>query len=107
MILDVNPFTGEVVTFDYDHATDSVTIGHHQDCEPIIDDNKRLIIEADHSQQIKNDWIRYARIPNILAVKWKQELGIDIMTADMKTVMMLVNSRDFRDTKTTTIHHDR
>ena len=106
-ILDFNPLTGEYTTFRYNHADDSVTIGHHQDVEPILDDNKRLVIEADHSQQIKNDWIRYARVPNILIMQWKRELGIDFLTADTKTVMMLVNSRDFRDVKTTTIHHDR
>lgn len=108
MILDVNPFTGETVTFDYNHADDSVTIGHHQDCTPIIDDNKRQIIEADHTQQIKNDWIKYATIPYALIMKWKNELGVNFMNPEhFPMVMHLINSRDFRDVKTTTIFHDR
>ena len=110
MILDVNPFTGETVTFDYNAADDSITIGHHQDCAPIIDDNKRQIIEADHSQQIKNDWIKYATVPYVVIEKWKRELGVNFFSpdpAEFKKVMMLINSRDWRKVKTSAITHDR
>jgi hypothetical protein len=108
MILDLDPFTGTSVTMDYNAADDSITIGHHQDCTPIIDNNKRQVIEANHTQQIKNDWIKYATIPYAVIMQWKNELGVNFMNpAHFPMVMNLINSRDFRDVKTTSIHHDR
>lgn len=109
MILDYNPFTGETVTFEYNHANDSVTIGHHQDCSGIIDANKRARIEIDAKKQMANDWIHYASIPNILILKWKREHNVDFFNPDdWPKVMALINSRDYRDgVKATTITHDR
>lgn len=109
MILDVNPFTGEVVTFDYHHDTDSVTIGHHQDCTDIIDANKRARIEIDAKKQMANDWIHYASVPNILILKWKHEHNVDFFNPeDWPKVMALINSRDYAEgVKATTITHDR
>lgn len=109
MILDFNPFTGEMVTFDYNDATDEITIGHHQDCTPIIDANKRAQIETDAKAQMKNDWIHYASVPNVLIMKWKQEHGVDFFKReDWPRVMALINSREYRDgVKATTITHDR
>ena len=109
MILDFNPFTGETVTFDYHHSDDTFTIGHHQDCEPIMDANKRARIEIDAKQQMANDWVHYASVPNILIMKWKQEHGVDFFNPEhWPRVMALINSRDYREgVKSTTIHHDR
>lgn len=110
-ILDYNPFTGETVTMQYNHSDDSLTIGHHQDCTNIIEANKRSVFEANHSVQMKKDWIKYASVPNILILKWKKELGVDFFTTDpteWKKVMALINSRDYAlGCKATPINHDR
>lgn len=110
MILDIDPFTGITKSIGYDHATDTTIIKTEQDCTSLIADNRRQVIEANHSQQIRNDWIKYASVPYVVIDKWRNELGINFMTTDpeeWKVVMALINSRDWRDLKTTTIHHDR
>lgn len=110
MILDYDPFTGVTRTFEYDSVSDSVTIGTQQDCTNLLDDNNRQVIEADHTQQIKNDWIKYASVPYVVIEKWKRELGINFMTTnpdEWKVVMGLINSRDWRKVKTSAITHDR
>lgn len=110
MILDYDPFTGVTRTFQYDAASDSVTIGTQQDCTNLLDDNNRQVIEADHTQQIKNDWIKYASVPYVVIEKWKRELGINFMTTnpdEWRVVMGLINSRDWRKVKTSAITHDR
>ena len=110
MILDYDPFTGVTRKFEYDHVTDQVHMTMSQDCTDIIKDNERQVIEADHSQQIKNDWIRYARIPEVVIEQWRRDYGVDFYTTDpqhWKLVMAMINDREFRKVKTTTIHHDR
>lgn len=96
------------VTMDYNHATDSLTIKHEQDTTHIIDANKADIIEGNHSAQMKNDWIKYARVPDIVIMEWRTKYGVDFFNKDhWPRVMSLINSRDYRDCKTTTINHDR
>lgn len=111
MILDYDPLTGQKVTVDYHHDTDGITIKHEQDCSDLIDDNQRLVVEADHTQQIKNDWIRYARVPYVVIQKWKHEYNVDFFSpdpAEWKKVMALINSSEWsRGLKTTKLYHDR
>ena len=94
---------------DFDHANGTFAIGHHQDCDPVKDANKRNRIEADAKKQMANDWIHYASVPNVLIMKWRQKLGVDFFNEDhWPRVMQLINSRDYADgVKATTIHHDR
>lgn len=107
-LIDYNPLTGEQVTFSYDHANDQFQIGHIQDCTPIIEDNKRAIIENDHQKQVKKGRVHYARIPNVVIMKWKQELGVDVFNRNhKKKVMQLLEDPDWKYLKRTTITHDR
>ena len=108
-LLDVNPLTGEWITFDYNHAEDTFTIGHHQDTTPIIEENKKAILEIDHHKfQAKNEWAHYAKVPNIVILEWKQKYGVDFFNRDdWPRVMKLINSREYADLKRTTYKHDR
>jgi len=107
-ILDYNPLTGEYTTFQYNHADDTFTVGHHQDVQPIIDANKRQLIESDSRKQVKNGWLKYASIPNILIMKWKREHNVDFFNdEDWPKVMALINSREYCFLKTTELTHDR
>lgn len=108
-IVDVDPFSGETVTFRYDHKDDSFVIGHHQDCTPIIEDNKRAMLNVDkHKAQSKYEWAHYAKIPNIIILKWRLENGVDFFNRDhWKDVMKLLNSREYAYLKRTTYFHDR
>lgn len=105
-ILDYNPLSGITTEMQYDHSTDMVNITTHQDVSEIIEQNKREIIELDHS---KKDAMRhYARIPPVVIMHWKQKYGVDFFNRDhWPRVMKLINSAEYRDLKTTTMHHDR
>jgi hypothetical protein len=107
-LLDFDPLTGEVVTFDYNAETDSMTIGHHQDVTPILEANRIHRLERDSKKEIKAGWLRYAAIPNIVIMKWKREHGVDFFDPnDWPKVMGLINSREYRYLKTTELNHDR
>lgn len=107
-LLDYNPLTRMTVTMDYNHSTDELVIKHEQDTSHIIDDNKRMVIEGDHSAQMRNDWIKYARVPDIVIMEWRTKYGVDFFNREhWPRVMKLINSPDYRDVKTSAIHHDR
>lgn len=107
-ILDFDPLTGEVVTFDWNESDETFTIGHQQDCSPILDANQRHRLEGDSRKEIKNGWWRYASVPNIVVLKWKREHGVDFFEPnDWPKVMGLINSREYRYLKATELTHDR
>lgn len=107
MLLDYNPLTGETVTFEA-NADGSFTIGQHQDVSPVLELNKRQALENDAHAQVRKGWLKYASVPNVLIVKWKQELGIDFFDENhWPKVMALINSPEYRFLKTTELVHDR
>lgn len=108
-LLDYDPLTGMQRWMHYDAQSDALTIEHRQDISGLVEHNKRLVIESDHRQQMKDDWIRYASVPPILIMKWKTDHGVDFFNKDhWPAVMKLINHPDYRDAvKTTTWHHDR
>jgi hypothetical protein len=106
-LLDIDPLSGIASTFRYDYGRDEVIYGQFQQTEPIIETNKRRVIEDDHAYQRKNDWIHYARIPNIVILEWKTKFGVDFFKPGQeKEWGRLVNSPDYRDVKCTPINHD-
>ena len=107
-ILDHDPLSGMTVTMDYNHSTDELIIKHEQDTTHIIEANKRSLIESDHRAQMRNDWIRYARVPDIVIMEWKTKFGVDFFNNEhWPRVMKLINSPEYRDLKASTIYHDR
>jgi hypothetical protein len=106
-ILDVNPLTGEVVTFEYHNDTDGFTIGHHQDVTPILEENKRVALDTDkHKRQAKEEWAKYATIPNVVILEWKNKYGVDFFDKNHdKRVFELLEDPEYRYLKRTTYKH--
>ena len=104
-LLDFNPLTGERAVWESDG--DKFRIVHEQDVTGIIDGNKRLANDEMYSRKhLKNDMLHYATIPNVVALKWKQEHGVDIFEKnDRKKVFSLLNSPEYKYLKTTTLTH--
>lgn len=107
-VLDFNPITKESVYFEYDHATDNIVITHEQDTSEFIDHNKRLLAKNDWKKKVRKDeMVKYASVPNIVCLKWKQELGVDIFDKDhRKKVFALLNSPEYSYLKTTDMHDE-
>lgn len=104
-LLDHNPLTGESVVFEADGA--KVTLTHEQNVESILDANKRLANDQSASRKgIKNEMWHYATIPNVVALKWKLELGVDIFDpSHRKAMFRLLNQPEYAYLKTTTLKH--
>ena len=68
--------SGNVIsTFHYDESTDLATIQQTQDCEPIIEHNKRLQTMND-GYSPSRELRRVASIPLIVFEGWLQEDGL-------------------------------
>ncbi len=98
-LLDYNPLTGESVVFNYDDATDVLTLVHEQDVSGILDQNKALAADT--------DMLHYASVPNSVILKWQLEKGVDVFnTKHRKKVFKLLNDPEYRYLKTTSITHN-
>lgn len=106
-LIDRNPITGEAVWYDFDRATDRAVITHTQDVDWILDRNKAAANDDDKTKRgIKNDWWKYATIPNVVLIDWKQRLGVDFDNPNhQKKVFALLNSPDYQYLKATSKHH--
>ena len=106
-LLDYNPLTGESVVFNYDEASDVLTLSHQQDVSRILDQNKALANDSDRSKkQVKDDMLHYASIPNSVILKWQLEKGVDVFnTKHRKKVFKLLNDPEYRYLKTTNLKH--
>lgn len=106
-LIDRDPVTGEAVWYEFDQHTEQATITHTQDVSAILDANK--VAEADSwktQRGIKNDWWKYASIPNVVWVEWKQKHGVDLFNKDHeKAVFKLLNSPEYRYLKATAKYH--
>ncbi len=107
-LIDRNPLTGEAVWWEYQASDDSATITHTQDVDILLDRNVASANDDDKTKTgIRNDWWKYASIPNIVAIKWLQEKGVDILNRDHKAAMFkLLNDPEYRWLKTTAKHHE-
>lgn len=104
-LLDHNPLTGERVIFE--SGAGKMRLVHEQDVGEILDGNRRLANNVDLSKRgIKKDMWHYATIPNIVALKWKQEKGVDIFDpSHRKAMFKLLNDPEYAYLKTTTLTH--
>ena len=108
-LLDINPLTGMAVSFEWNDAEGSLTIGHHQDPTNVIENNKWALLDIEtHRKQAKKDWIHYAKIDEIVILEWKQKYGVDFYNPNhWKRVMQLLNDPDYKYLKRTSYKHDR
>jgi len=105
-ILDHDPISGTTTLFHWNNDG-TFAIEHTQDVNGIIEHNKRQLIESDHKKQMQKDWIKYASIPDVIVLKWKNELGVDVTKREhRKKMFQLINSPEYRFLKTTPIFHE-
>jgi hypothetical protein len=104
-LLDHNPLTGESTVFESDG--EKFRIAEYQNIQPIIDANRALAVNDGYAKRgIKDDWWHYASIPNVVALKWKNEKGVDVFDpSQRKAVFKLLNDPEYAYLKTTTLKH--
>lgn len=106
-LIDRDPITGEAVWYEYNSVDDSAVITHEQDVDTILQSNILSANDNDKTKSgIKRDWWKYASIPNIVWLKWKQEKGIDIFDKNStRDMFRLLNDPEYRHLKTTSGYH--
>ena len=106
-LIDRNPLTGEEVWYQFDPSTEQATITHEQSVAGMIDKNITAANDEDKTRRgIKNDWWKYASVPNVVQIEWRQKYGVDMFNRDhQKAVFKLLNSPDYRYLKCTTKTH--
>lgn len=106
-LLDYDPLTGQREYFKA-NGDGTFSIVYEQQVGSILEANKADFIERDAKKQIDRDWVLYARIPNIVAMKWRNEQGVDIFNKNHRRKMFsLLNDPDYRYLKAVDMRHDR
>ncbi len=81
----------------YDSSTDRTVIETVQDVAPILERNKALQKTEGGGWSPSRDMRRAATIPDIIILKWRKELGIDVFNRDhWPAVKRLLNSSEWR-----------
>lgn len=96
-VLDFDPLTGVVEYHSYDPATRETIIETVQDVEPILERNKALQNEDDGGWSPSRDLRRAASIPDVVILKWRRELGVDVFNRNhWPAVKRLLNDPEWR-----------
>ena len=97
------PYTQTSTWHYYDHSTDTTYVEEVQDCQNIIDKNKRLANDSSYATRgKKSDHFHFATIPNSVIAKFKKDLNLDIFNRDdMKKIERLIQrDPDYRYLRT-------
>lgn len=116
-VLQSDPLTGEVTTFDYDLHTNKAVITTTADVGSQIEDNKKEALESHH--EIPGLGEKVAHIPTTVGMLWLTQFGVDVWSGDpdqRRAVMVLLNSPEWAflrtnqwdlGTRQKTIYHGR
>jgi len=78
-LLSFDPLTKLFEYHSYDEDTDTTTIRTVGDCEPYLEQNKRLANDTELTKRgIKDEFWLFASIPPAIQVKWLVEEGLDV-----------------------------
>ncbi len=102
-LFDYDPLTG--IRIDYEDADDGGFLLHYtQDCEPIIEENKRKQSAGRAYYAQDKDMWRVASVPIGIQMEWLTKFGVDLMNKDhWPKIRQLLNSSDYRYLKTAEI----
>ncbi len=83
------------------HQTGELTIVHLEDVEFVLEKNQELMKTDDQFQRRRNEFHMWARIPPGIVMKWKAELGVDLMRhEDWEKVKALLHEKDWSKLRT-------
>lgn len=108
-LFDHDPLTGMTIWWHENELTGEVAFEYEQDVEPILEENKALQnMDEVTKQGFKNEFWRYASIPNGIQMKWLLEEGLDVYDKNAwPQVMRKLNDPEYRHLKTTGKYHSR
>ena len=87
--------------FHVDHERGELTIVHLEDVEFVLQKNQDLLNATDSFSRRRESWHMWARIPPGIIMKWKHELGVDLMKSeDWPKVQALLHDKDWSKLRT-------
>jgi hypothetical protein len=91
---DTDEATGTVETFHFDPYTDRLVMETTQRIDPILDDNKMFMCDADSAWE--GEWHRVASIPHSLLPELQKQHIMDMggRIMDQKALKRFLNDRD-------------
>lgn len=105
-ILDHDPLSGRTVVFDYDEATDRMTITHQQDVEPYLKKAAERRASSEYTRHgMKNEFLHYAILPEVIQLEMKQKYGVDVDNRDHWPAVFKLINEVYPAFKTTEIRH--
>ena len=78
---------GITTYFDYNNLTDDMHLTAVQDVTPILDAMKGKRLQARWDKEVKEDWVHFAKIPEIVELELLQK-GINIYDKNCTKQMM-------------------
>ena len=97
ILLDRDPVTRTNEWFIPGDKPGSFSIQTVQDVEPILERNKALQNESDKGWSRSREWRRAASIPNVVALQWMKQYGVNIWDKNhARAVKRLLNSSEWR-----------
>jgi len=106
LLLDHDPITGEKVWFGSEPDSNKVVITHEQDVSEHLKRAHSQYVDDDLTKKgMKDDFWKYASIPNIIIMEMKQKHGVDINNKNhWPRVFKLLNT-EYSRFKTTSKTH--
>lgn len=94
-LLDIDPLSGAVETFEWDEAEGRAIIKRVEDVEPIIEANKREQTSSD-GYTASRDMRKAASIPMGVVLLWREQYGVDVFDQNhWPAVKRLLNSNEW------------
>ena len=96
-LLNYDPVTRTADWHLYDHDTKKTFIKTVQDCQPILEINKRKQNSHNTSRYMdKGDYYHFASVPNTVLLEWKEKHGVDWnRPEDLPKIEKLLQSREY------------
>lgn len=93
-LLDYDPLSERAVVFDYNEATDQMTITHQQNVEPFLKRAAEMRASKEYTDHgMKRDLVHYAILPEVIQVEMRDKYGVDVDNRDhWPKVFELINT---------------
>ena len=106
LLLDFDPITGERVWFG-SSGDGKVTITHEQDIDDHLKRAHAQYVDEDLTRRgMKEDFWKYASLPNIVILEMKQKHGVDLHNkAHWPRIFKLLNTEYSRFKTTSKVHN--
>ena len=105
-LLDHDPLSRRSVIFDYNEATDQMTITHEQDVEPHLKRAAEMRASREYTDHgMKRELLHYAILPEVIQIEMRDKYGVNVDNPDHWPAVFRLINEVYPKFKTTEIKH--